>query len=100
MIRRPPRSTLFPYTTLFRSGVDRDAASLFFRCCVDLVVSLGFAAELLGQNGSDSSRQGRLAVVHVTDGANVDVRLGTLEFCFSHFSDSEKNLNQIGRAHV
>src|SRR2546430_12722592 len=24
MIRRPPRSTLFPYTTLFRSGQDRD----------------------------------------------------------------------------
>src|SRR5256885_8544643 len=24
MIRRPPRSTLFPYTTLFRSGVLRD----------------------------------------------------------------------------
>src|SRR2546425_5215180 len=22
MIRRPPRSTLFPYTTLFRSGMD------------------------------------------------------------------------------
>src|SRR3712207_8598639 len=33
MIRRPPRSTLFPYTTLFRSGVqgqrrlDRNSAS-------------------------------------------------------------------------
>src|SRR2546425_7958322 len=27
MIRRPPRSTLFPYTTLFRSGrIRRDAA--------------------------------------------------------------------------
>src|SRR2546430_12330670 len=24
MIRRPPRSTLFPYTTLFRSGADED----------------------------------------------------------------------------
>src|SRR5690348_17469145 len=24
MIRRPPRSTLFPYTTLFRSAVDSD----------------------------------------------------------------------------
>src|SRR2546426_8153554 len=24
MIRRPPRSTLFPYTTLFRSAVDRE----------------------------------------------------------------------------
>src|SRR3712207_7213547 len=26
MIRRPPRSTLFPYTTLFRSGVDKGLA--------------------------------------------------------------------------
>src|SRR3712207_7862948 len=26
MIRRPPRSTLFPYTTLFRSHPRRDAA--------------------------------------------------------------------------
>src|SRR3712207_8419698 len=25
MIRRPPRSTLFPYTTLFRSRIGRDA---------------------------------------------------------------------------
>src|SRR2546427_3668180 len=25
MIRRPPRSTLFPYTTLFRSGCPRSA---------------------------------------------------------------------------
>src|SRR5256885_12277658 len=24
MIRRPPRSTLFPYTTLFRSAIGRD----------------------------------------------------------------------------
>src|SRR5688572_31839615 len=29
MIRRPPRSTLFPYTTLFRSvGIDRRGARL------------------------------------------------------------------------
>src|SRR5690242_21577789 len=27
MIRRPPRSTLFPYTTLFRSHVPRPVAS-------------------------------------------------------------------------
>src|SRR5256885_5340764 len=37
MIRRPPRSTLFPYTTLFRSGggsrpaCDPDSASLLER---------------------------------------------------------------------
>src|SRR3712207_7611408 len=28
MIRRPPRSTLFPYTTLFRSGADLLHAAL------------------------------------------------------------------------
>src|SRR3989441_4974618 len=28
MIRRPPRSTLFPYTTLFRSKVQLDLAAL------------------------------------------------------------------------
>src|SRR2546430_11572490 len=27
MIRRPPRSTLFPYTTLFRSNIERSAFS-------------------------------------------------------------------------
>src|SRR5437667_4458714 len=31
MIRRPPRSTLFPYTTLFRSLYC--AAALTLRCC-------------------------------------------------------------------
>src|SRR5258708_25009176 len=29
MIRRPPRSTLFPYTTLFRSINDRQTVELF-----------------------------------------------------------------------
>src|SRR5256885_13192092 len=28
MIRRPPRSTLFPYTTLFRSRTDAEAGGL------------------------------------------------------------------------
>src|SRR3712207_8007747 len=27
MIRRPPRSTLFPYTTLFRSKIEKDCAT-------------------------------------------------------------------------
>src|SRR2546426_11845770 len=30
MIRRPPRSTLFPYTTLFRSSADHEAAAHLF----------------------------------------------------------------------
>src|SRR5258705_10152991 len=30
MIRRPPRSTLFPYTTLFRSSCTGNTASTFY----------------------------------------------------------------------
>src|SRR3712207_7419278 len=33
MIRRPPRSTLFPYTTLFRSGLIRSDQCIV--CCID-----------------------------------------------------------------
>jgi hypothetical protein len=58
---------------------------------VDLVVGLGFAAEFLGEHGGDGRRQGGLAVVHVTDGAHVHVRLGPLKFLFCHVEDSEKS---------
>src|SRR3712207_7059080 len=34
MIRRPPRSTLFPYTTLFRSFVGDRASEADFEYCV------------------------------------------------------------------
>src|SRR5574340_1087810 len=32
MIRRPPRSTLFPYTTLFRSMINRGSGKIIFTC--------------------------------------------------------------------
>src|SRR5438132_4691427 len=32
MLRRPPRSTLFPYTTLFRSGFRDDDPGVFPEC--------------------------------------------------------------------
>src|SRR2546426_9225535 len=55
MIRRPPRSTLFPYTTLFRSHLEEGAelrsqvrtallypALMAIVGCIGLVVLLGF----------------------------------------------------------
>src|SRR3712207_8003243 len=33
MIRRPPRSTLFPYTTLFRSPIESTFATVRLRTC-------------------------------------------------------------------
>src|SRR5438132_6325002 len=42
MIRRPPRSTLFPYTTLFRSFLDGDGSDCpeFMNQLVDPIVKL------------------------------------------------------------
>src|SRR5438552_14245756 len=44
MIRRPPRSTLFPYTTLFRSGAD-DAEALPAASTAETVKEYVVAAE-------------------------------------------------------
>src|SRR5438128_9020185 len=39
MIRRPPRSTLFPYTTLFRSGSGLTATTTGSTLCSGTVIS-------------------------------------------------------------
>src|SRR2546422_3564406 len=45
MIRRPPRSTLFPYTTLFRSAHVEAVASLVGRA--ELLVAVGILGAVL-----------------------------------------------------
>src|SRR2546427_6123599 len=50
MIRRPPRSTLFPYTTLFRSGIE--AVTVDISAAVD-----GYFAQV---GGDDPHRKGNV----------------------------------------
>src|SRR5690242_21080511 len=51
MIRRPPRSTLFPYTTLFRSGGARDDDAAFdVRTCLEIHAHL---AQRVGRRPGD-----------------------------------------------
>src|SRR2546430_13531847 len=45
MIRRPPRSTLFPYTTLFRSFIERHENVAF---CGPVGVGKSYLAQALG----------------------------------------------------
>src|SRR2546428_8997978 len=68
MIRRPPRSTLFPYTTLFRSATERPLVWLK-RCgqmrepCTPGLLVLGafdYSRFLTGDDGKRSSRFCRL----------------------------------------
>src|SRR6266508_2757903 len=66
MIRRPPRSTLFPYTTLFRSLVDERAHPRGFRLdpphrLGEVVgVGAGAAAEQLGVAADRGERRAQL----------------------------------------
>src|SRR3712207_7139002 len=43
MIRRPPRSTLFPYTTLFRSALVAGGGGRYGRSLTDRIVEPGIA---------------------------------------------------------
>src|SRR3712207_7060429 len=56
MIRRPPRSTLFPYTTLFRS--DDDAAPILAR--LGVVLELGILPDILTTGGPPSTTLGEV----------------------------------------
>src|SRR2546427_5863938 len=74
MIRRPPRSTLFPYTTLFRSRADgvivvslrlsRQQLASFQRTGVPLV-TVGVLAPGVPQTVTDDVTGGRLATEHL-----------------------------------
>src|SRR3712207_8228668 len=63
MIRRPPRSTLFPYTTLFRSRCHREIRSrpgiplLYLRHLPDLAVDLPCPAEELRSRSEEHTSE-------------------------------------------
>src|SRR2546422_4304110 len=68
MIRRPPRSTLFPYTTLFRSpgiGKTRLAEELTtYAHLHEAIVQVGIGRQLLGRSEEHTSElQSRLHLV-------------------------------------
>src|SRR5256885_14392554 len=68
MIRRPPRSTLFPYTTLFRSRDDA-AGEAFDK--VAKLLGLGFPGGPIVQRTAEAGDPGAIAfpASRMTDGA-------------------------------
>src|SRR2546427_3753345 len=76
MIRRPPRSTLFPYTTLFRS--DSRTPSPPTR----IETSRGYAAAYDGPAGSSHDHRS------VSYGSRSHPRLGHLDFADFHLRDA------------
>ncbi len=66
------------------SGRDGDATLALFGSLVDVRKINSYAAVDFSHDLGDCGRQRGLAVVNVTDGANVAVRLVPLEFSLSH----------------
>src|SRR3712207_8475710 len=66
MIRRPPRSTLFPYTTLFRSPVKVGVVSLVSRSLGEIPVSL--AAVSTGADGAAGAVVSTVIILPGDDG--------------------------------
>src|ERR1039458_10677243 len=81
MIRRPPRSTLFPYTTLFRSEVDRvgvaaDAAGAEQRGVLRAEPARGRAAGGAALGSGKRAAQLPVGAVDAVQGADEEQRLG------------------------
>src|SRR3712207_7668446 len=57
MIRRPPRSTLFPYTTLFRSGRLRDVERAAVLASFALAILAGFGLQRLIDAGEAATER-------------------------------------------
>src|SRR5256885_6766067 len=92
MIRRPPRSTLFPYTTLFRSiGKFRkaDAGTLFLDEVGDM--SLRTQAKVLR-----ALEEQRFEAVGASEWTQVDVR-STLARSEEHTSELQSPCNLVCR---
>src|SRR5260221_7296632 len=67
---------------------DLDPARLLFWRVVDLVIGFVLCLTLHRQHLGDGCRQRRLAVVHMTDGADIQMRFAAVELLFCHCSGS------------
>src|SRR5258708_34048293 len=74
MIRRPPRSTLFPYTTLFRSPVFTVAGKYTSRGWTEWTQGFQFGSAILQFDATDDSQALEIG------------RSGTLKYMASHLS--------------
>src|SRR3712207_7376049 len=81
MIRRPPRSTLFPYTTLFRSGL--------VTTVVELVVGANASLRFISAQDLDEG-----SLVFGTQRARV-ARDGSLDWVVLGFGRSEEHTSEL-----
>src|SRR5256885_10394860 len=92
MIRRPPRSTLFPYTTLFRS---------IFRNCTGRTTWPSSPSRetlaLIGRGGGKSLMMGRKAVARAVDRKSTRLNSSHLVISYAVFCLKKKKRHIMRR---
>src|SRR5258708_11271211 len=91
MIRRPPRSTLFPYTTLFRS--DSFATP-------DKRASAERALEYMGLEAGQPITEARVDVVFIGDRKSTRLNSSHQIISYAVFCLKKKKRNVVGQARV
>src|SRR5690242_21242142 len=88
MIRRPPRSTLFPYTTLFRSGVPGLS-------CPDTTQQLHIKSRVAHAEASDARRAtGTIAISCCSDRKSTRLNSSHMSISYAVFCLKKKKKNK------
>src|SRR5687768_17871767 len=88
MVRRPPTSTLFPYTTLFRS-----AMLAFYGADMRRAVELGEIQVMVGASSADLCLRGTFSVI----GVRAPVAVRALYRSEEHTSELQSRLHLVCR---
>src|SRR5437899_9067871 len=93
MIRRPPRSTLFPYTTLFRSFVPLGSRSSSFgpACQVFFFARLRPVAQIMHEQSDESADHSHVA----EDRKSTRLNSSHLGISYAVFCLKKKNKNTV-----
>src|SRR4051812_49771214 len=107
MLRRPPRSPLFPYTTLFRSGMKMLTMTNLSTECLIQLTKLGYDAtpfnQILKQNAKREMRLrlGKVTVADVTQ-LGKDRKSGSAgmprPISYAVFCLKKKNTTRVSRS--
>src|SRR2546430_13653535 len=97
MIRRPPRSTLFPYTTLFRSLQCRGRPGICARRCGERLCR----NQILAIDVSDGGRFANVSIVTVLlDRKSTRLNSSHSQISYAVFCLKKKKTHPIDSAHL
>src|SRR5256885_4778015 len=92
MIRRPPRSTLFPYTTLFRSQIEEATRYVPIENLA-IAPQCGFASTQLGNLLTWDEQRRKLELVVEVDRKSTRLNSSHLVISYAVFCLKKKNTN-------